>query len=53
MDSRTAAHVLSQISALVELQGGNRFKARAYQSAAKAISVSTAMISLRSTAAVS
>ena len=37
MDSRTAAHVLSQISALVELQGGNRFKARAYQSAAKAI----------------
>ena len=37
MDSRSAAHVLSQISALVELQGGNRFKARAYQSAAKAI----------------
>ncbi len=37
MDSRTAAHVLSQISALVELQGGNKFKARAYQSAAKAI----------------
>ena len=37
MDSRTAAHVLSQISALVELQGGNRFKARAYQSAARAI----------------
>src|SRR5687768_12082005 len=37
MDSRTAAHVLSQISALVELQGGNRFKARAYESAAKAI----------------
>jgi DNA polymerase (family 10) len=37
MDSRTAAHVLSQISALVELQGGNRFKARAYQSAAKAV----------------
>jgi DNA polymerase (family X) len=37
MDSRTAAHVLTQISALVELQGGNRFKARAYQSAAKAV----------------
>jgi DNA polymerase (family 10) len=37
MDSRTAAHVLSQIGALVELQGGNRFKARAYQSAAKAV----------------
>jgi DNA polymerase (family 10) len=37
MDSRSAAHVLSQIGALVELQGGNRFKARAYESAAKAI----------------
>ena len=37
MDSRTAAYVLSQIGALVELQGGNRFKSRAYQSAAKAI----------------
>ena len=37
MDSRTAAHVLSQISALVELQAGNRYKARAYQSAARAI----------------
>jgi DNA polymerase (family 10) len=37
MDSRTAAHVLSQISALVELQAGNRYKARAYQAAARAI----------------
>jgi DNA polymerase (family 10) len=37
MDSRTAAHVLSQIATLVELQGGGRFKARAYRGAAKAI----------------
>jgi DNA polymerase (family 10) len=37
MDSRTAAHVLSQIGALVELQRGHRFKARAYRSAAKAV----------------
>jgi DNA polymerase (family 10) len=37
MDSRTASHVLTQIGALVELQGGNRFKARAYESAAKAV----------------
>jgi DNA polymerase (family 10) len=38
MDSRSAAHVLSQIAALVELQGGtNRFKARAYRSAARAL----------------
>ena len=37
MDSRTAAHVLSQIGALVELQGGSRFKAKAYRSAAKAV----------------
>ena len=37
MDSRTAAHVLSQIATLVELQGGGRFKARAYRGAAKAV----------------
>jgi DNA polymerase (family 10) len=37
MDPRTAAHVLSQISDLLELAGENRFKVRAYQSAASAI----------------
>lgn len=37
MDPRTAAHVLSQIGALLELRGENRFKTRAYQSAAKAV----------------
>ncbi|HVE79130.1 MAG TPA: DNA polymerase/3'-5' exonuclease PolX [Gemmatimonadaceae bacterium] len=37
MDSRTAAHVLSQIAALLELAGGNRFKSRAYRQAAKAV----------------
>ena len=37
MDSRTAAHVLSQIAAYLELRGENRFKARAYDTAAKGI----------------
>jgi DNA polymerase (family 10) len=37
MDPRTTAHVLSQISDLLELSGENRFKVRAYQSAASAI----------------
>lgn len=37
MDSRTAAHVLSQISSLLELGGEGRFKARAYETAARAI----------------
>ena len=37
MDSRTAAHVLSQIGALLELHGENRFKTRAYVTAAKAL----------------
>ena len=37
MDSRTAAHVLSQIGALLELRGENRFKTRAYVAAAKAL----------------
>jgi DNA polymerase (family X) len=37
MDSRTAAHVLSQIAAYLELHGENPFKSRAYQSAASAI----------------
>ena len=37
MDSRTAAHVLSQIAAYLELLGENPFKSKAYQSAASAI----------------
>ncbi len=37
MDSRTAAHVLSQIGALLEAKGEERFKARAYAGAARAI----------------
>jgi DNA polymerase (family X) len=37
MDSRTAAHVLSQIAAFLELRGENRFKTRAYLSAARAL----------------
>src|ERR687893_1277405 len=37
MDPRTAAHVLSQIAAFLELQGENRFKSRAYVSAARAV----------------
>jgi DNA polymerase (family 10) len=37
MDSRTAAHVLTRIAALVELTGGNRFKAKAYEGAAQAL----------------
>ena len=37
MDSRTAAHVLSEIASLLDLRAENRFKARAYRAAAKAI----------------
>ena len=37
MDSRSAAHVLSQIGALLRLKGEQRFKARAYQGAARAL----------------
>src|SRR5688572_22145583 len=37
MDSRTAAHILSQIAAFLELHGENRFKSRAYSSAARAV----------------
>src|SRR5688572_12928445 len=37
MDSRTAAHILSQIAAFPELHGENRFKSRAYSSAARAV----------------
>ena len=37
MDSRTAAHVLSQIGALLEIKGDQKFKARAYSGAARAL----------------
>lgn len=37
MDSRTAAHVLSEIAGLLELRAENRFKSRAYRTAARAI----------------
>lgn len=37
MDSRTAAHVLEQIGALLQLTGAPRFNARAYQRSAGAI----------------
>src|SRR5690349_5952645 len=37
MDSRTAAHVLSEISDLLGLNPENRFKSRAYRTAAKAV----------------
>jgi DNA polymerase (family 10) len=37
MDPRTAAHVLSQIGAFLELHGENRFKSRAYAAAARAV----------------
>lgn len=37
MDSRSAAHVLSRIAAYLELAGENRFKARAYQTAARSL----------------
>lgn len=37
MDSRTAAHALSQIAAYLELNGENSFKSRAYLGAAKGL----------------
>ena len=37
MDSRTAAHVLSQIGALLQAKGDQRFKARAYAGAARSL----------------
>lgn len=37
MDSRSAAHVLSQIGALLEAKGEQRYKARAYAGAARAL----------------
>lgn len=37
MDSRTAAHVLSQIGALLEAKGDQKFKARAYAGAARSL----------------
>ncbi len=37
MDSRTAAHILDQIGALLQLTGGPRFNSRAYRTAAAAV----------------
>lgn len=37
MDSRSAAHVLTQIAEFLELNGENRFKTRAYRTAAKTV----------------
>jgi DNA polymerase (family 10) len=37
MDSRTAAHVLSEIADLLSLRAENRFKSRAFKNAAKAV----------------
>jgi hypothetical protein len=37
MDPRTAAHALTQIAALLDLRGENRFKSRAYQQAARRV----------------
>src|SRR5687768_16799883 len=37
MDSRTAAHVLSEIAAFLAFRAENQFKARAYRNAAKAV----------------
>jgi DNA polymerase (family 10) len=37
LDPRSAAHVLSRIAAYLELHGENKFKARAYETAAKAL----------------
>ncbi|HUQ47243.1 MAG TPA: DNA polymerase/3'-5' exonuclease PolX [Gemmatimonadaceae bacterium] len=37
MDSRTAAHILDQIGALLQLTGAPRFNARAYRTAAAAV----------------
>jgi DNA polymerase (family 10) len=37
MDPRTAAHVLTQIAASLELRGESRFKIRAYEQAARAL----------------
>src|SRR5437588_11362514 len=37
MDPRSAAHVLNRIAALLELNGENRFKTRAYSTAARSV----------------
>ncbi|HEY2066523.1 MAG TPA: helix-hairpin-helix domain-containing protein, partial [Gemmatimonadaceae bacterium] len=37
MDPRTAAHVLTQIAAYLELRGESRYKSRAYEQAARAV----------------
>ena len=37
IDPRSAAHVLAQIAAYLELHGENKFKAKAYDTAARAL----------------
>ena len=37
VDPRSASHVLARIAAYLELHGENKFKARAYDTAAKAL----------------
>lgn len=37
MDPRTAAHALTRLAALLELRGEDRFKVRAYETAARAV----------------
>ena len=37
MDPRSAAHVLAQIAAYLELQGASKFKSRAYEQAGRAV----------------
>ena len=37
MDSRTAAHTLTTIASLLELRGEDRYRVRAYRSAARAV----------------
>ncbi|MBA3557895.1 MAG: DNA polymerase/3'-5' exonuclease PolX [Gemmatimonadaceae bacterium] len=37
MDPRTAAHTLTQIADLLELQGANHYKSRAYRTAARSV----------------
>ena len=37
MDTRTAAHTLTQVAAFLELRGENAYKARAYEQAARAV----------------
>jgi DNA polymerase (family 10) len=37
MDPRTAAHTLNQLAAYLQLRGGDRFRSRAYERAARAV----------------